>query len=150
MTKHRLYKEDPKKIRDTLNQVCELATQVHQLEAQLIKALIEIDNKRYYVRYGFNSLRVFCVQGLKFSKTQGQRITTKVRQSLTPPDDSQLQDLKCFLDQTSNPTNQPKPAEPNLGYQGTNEQFDVNPLQNCGSGAQNLIQTVQKSHQSHI
>jgi hypothetical protein len=81
MTRSTLYHVDPKKVRDSLNHARAVADQIHYLEAELINALMQTDQDRYFVRYGFNSLRGFCVQGLRFSKTQGQRLVKEVRQS---------------------------------------------------------------------
>jgi len=100
MTKPKLFKEEPKKVRDILNQATELSDQIHRYEMLLISLLVEIDHKRYYVRYGFKSLRGYCVQGLLFSKTQAQRVATRVRRASTPDDDSQDWDLKTFIDRT--------------------------------------------------
>ena len=77
--RHTLYKQEPKYVRDTLNQARETADLIHQLEQKLIIQLREIDQKRLYVRYGFNSLMGFCRVGLKFSKLQSQRLATLVR-----------------------------------------------------------------------
>jgi hypothetical protein len=79
LMRHRLYKEEPKIVRDNLHSVCDLADQIHDLENELVKRLYYIDQKRYYVRLQFHSLRGFCVEGLKFSMTQAQRIVTRVR-----------------------------------------------------------------------
>jgi len=80
MTKPRNFKIDAKKVRDSLRAATELADQIHDFEKKLILQLTEIDEHRYYVRYGFNSLRGYCNRGLLFSKTQSQRIATSVRQ----------------------------------------------------------------------
>jgi len=100
MTRTTLYKEDPKKVRDTLKKARELADQMHLLEDELITLLRYIDCNRYYVRIGLNSLRGFCVKWLLFSKSQGQRIATRVRYPPTPPDDGQLRASKASKELT--------------------------------------------------
>ncbi|AZZ36428.1 hypothetical protein CIK05_06360 [Bdellovibrio sp. qaytius] len=79
--RHTLFKQDPKLVRDTLNEAVEKADKIHDRERELILLLKEIDKNRFYVRYGFNSLKGFCNFGLKFSRTQSQRIVTEVRRS---------------------------------------------------------------------
>lgn len=74
-----LFNEDSKFVRDTLNAAVEKSDQIHNHEQELIVLLKNIDQKRLYVRYGFNSLMGFCNFGLKFSRTQAQRIVTEVR-----------------------------------------------------------------------
>lgn len=54
----------------------------HRLENELIEKLIEIDRHKFYVRVGYNSLMGFCNFALKFSRTQSQRIATRVRRSV--------------------------------------------------------------------
>ncbi|MEZ0391351.1 MAG: hypothetical protein ACAH59_03990 [Pseudobdellovibrionaceae bacterium] len=82
MGHHKLFYQNGKMIRDRLNEARERAQKILQLEKDLIEMLIEIDQKKFYVRYGFKSLNGFCRFGLKFSKTQAQRITTQVRRSI--------------------------------------------------------------------
>lgn len=94
MTRRKNFTEDPKKVRDLLWEACAIADEIHLREEQLIYKLQEIDQNRYYVRLGFNSLRGFCIQGLKFSKAQAQRIATRTRHPSTLIDDGQLRDLK--------------------------------------------------------
>ena len=79
MGRHKLFYQDAKTVRDRLNTVIEMAADIHQRENSLIKLLCPIDQKKLYVRYGFNSLTGFCRYGLQFSKTQTQRIVTQVR-----------------------------------------------------------------------
>ncbi|MBC7465161.1 MAG: hypothetical protein H7256_04155 [Bdellovibrio sp.] len=79
MRHHKLFFQHPKLIRDQLNAATDLADHIHQQEKLLIQKLSEIDRNRFYVRYGFKSLSGFCTDGLKFSKTQTQRIVTQVR-----------------------------------------------------------------------
>lgn len=79
MSRHRLYHFHPKELGDKINGAQELAMQIHQLEKELVDKLVEIDRHRFYVRVGYNSLMGFCNFGLKFSRTQSQRIVTQVR-----------------------------------------------------------------------
>lgn len=79
MGNHRLFFYNPKLVRKQLNKATDLALHIHESEKSLIQMLYDIDQKRFYVRYGFNSLTGFCRFGLQFSKTQAQRIVTLVR-----------------------------------------------------------------------
>lgn len=79
MTRQKNFYIHPKIVRDSLLQATELADHIHLSEAELIKRLSEIDQKRFYVRFGYKSLMGFCQHGLKFSKMQSQRIVTNVR-----------------------------------------------------------------------
>ena len=79
MGRHLLYWQNPKEVRDTLNKVVQMADLLHAQEQDLIERLRAIDEQRFYVRYGYKSLRGFCIQGLHFSRTQAQRIVTEVR-----------------------------------------------------------------------
>lgn len=79
MSKPKLFYHDAKMIRDHLNKAIDIASQIHENESSLVKLLYHIDQKSFYVRYGFNSLTGFCRFGLRFSKTQTQRIVTQVR-----------------------------------------------------------------------
>lgn len=81
--KHRLYHQNAKTVRDTLNVAAEKSDKIHQLEKELIELLKEIDEQRFYVRYGYKSLMGFCNFGLRFSRTQSYRIVTEVRRSET-------------------------------------------------------------------
>lgn len=74
-----LYKFEPKFVRDTLNETVEKSDQIHAFERELINMLKEIDQNRLFARYGYKSLRGFVNFGLKFSRTQSQRIVTEVR-----------------------------------------------------------------------
>lgn len=79
MTKSIHFYTHPKTVRDSLLHAIEAADQIQEIERNLIILLYEIDQKRFYVRFGYKSLMGFCNQGLKFSKTQSQRIVTNVR-----------------------------------------------------------------------
>ena len=80
MTRKRNYKIHPKLIRDKLHNAIDLSKNIHELENQLIVLLKEIDKNRFYVRFGYNSLRGFCERDLNFTRTQSQRLATLVRQ----------------------------------------------------------------------
>lgn len=79
MTRQRLYHHDPKIVRDLLNEATKTADVIHEAEHGLILLLDEIDRDRFYVRYGYKSLKGFCHQHLRFTRTQSQRIATLVR-----------------------------------------------------------------------
>ncbi len=79
MGNHRLFNHNPKVIRNALNEATDLAAHILDAERALIVKLYEIDQQKFYVRYGFNSLSGFCKGGLKFTKTQTQRLVTQVR-----------------------------------------------------------------------
>jgi hypothetical protein len=81
MTRHRNFKVDAKIVRDSLQEAIDLSKEIHHKEAALVSMLKEIDKKRYYVRFGYKSLKSFCIKDLNFSMTQAQRIVTKVRRS---------------------------------------------------------------------
>lgn len=81
MTRPRHFKTDSKYARDSLLRSVESADLIHENEKKLINMLCEIDQQRFYVCFGYKSLMGFCNSGLKFSKTQSQRIVTLVRRS---------------------------------------------------------------------
>lgn len=81
MTRPRHFKTDSKYVRDSLLRAVESADLIHENEKKLIDLLCEIDQQRFYVRFGYKSLMGFCNSGLKFTKTQSQRIVTIVRRS---------------------------------------------------------------------
>ncbi len=85
MSRHMLYNINPKYVRDRLWKAREVSMQIHALEKELIQLLYEIDRQKFYVRLGFKSLRSFCLQSLKFGRTQSQRLVTRVRQSECAP-----------------------------------------------------------------
>ena len=105
MGHHKLFFQNPKEIREQLNQAAEIAAKILAQEKDLILLLSKIDQERFYIRYGFNSLSGFCRFGLKFSKTQTQRIVTQVRR-LDPTDN--------FLDRRG-PTESPLSSNPKEG-----------------------------------
>jgi hypothetical protein len=79
MSRHKLFYIDAKTVRDSLRDSKNIANAMHELETELVRKLYSIDQERYYVRLGFKSLRGYCIQGLRFSRTQSQRIVTAVR-----------------------------------------------------------------------
>lgn len=79
MTKTLHFYTHPKIVRDSLLHATEAADQIQEIEKKLVILLYEIDQKRFYVRFGYKSLMGFCMQGLNFTKTQSQRIVTNVR-----------------------------------------------------------------------
>ena len=92
MSHHKLFYQDPKIIRNDLNMAVNLATIIHENERSLIEMLHAIDQQRYYIRFGYKSLTGFCRYGLRFSKTQTQRIVTQVRRY--EPTDNLLDEAK--------------------------------------------------------
>lgn len=83
MTRHRLFHVEPKLVRKILRRASLYANEIHELESELIQILREIDQNRFFVRLGYKSLRTFCIHGLKFTHTQGQRLATEVRRNRT-------------------------------------------------------------------
>lgn len=79
MTRHLHHYTPAKTVRDSLESAILKADQIHQQEKLLVVLLHEIDQRRYFTRYGFKSLTGFCLKGLQFSKTQSQRLVTAVR-----------------------------------------------------------------------
>jgi len=79
MYRHRLYKFEPRYVRAQLKNSLIIAREIHRLESELVQALREIDEHRFYVRLGFRSLRAYCFHWLRFTGTQSQRIVTNVR-----------------------------------------------------------------------
>ncbi len=79
MTREKHFRISAGIVRGALNEAVDRADLIHDQENGLIKLLHEIDQKRFYVRYGFKSLMGFCNHGLRFSKTQSQRLVTRVR-----------------------------------------------------------------------
>jgi hypothetical protein len=80
--RHKLFFFDGVVVRTRLNEAVDLAAQIHEQEQCLIELLRGIDRRKLYLRYGYRSLRGFCQFGLRFSKTQAQRIATQVRRSI--------------------------------------------------------------------
>lgn len=81
MTKQRNRKVHPKIVRDSLLRAVETSDHMRATEQKLVEMLTDIDQKKFYVRFGYKSLMGFCYQALKLPKTQSQSIVTKVRRS---------------------------------------------------------------------
>lgn len=81
MTRRKKFNAPTSHVRNSLNLAVDLADRIHQEESRLILLLKEIDEHKYYVRFGYNSLMGFCKNGLRFTKIQSQRIATQVRRS---------------------------------------------------------------------
>jgi hypothetical protein len=79
MTKSQLSHENSKYVRDFLNSAVLKSDQIQTMERELVEKLYEIDQKRFFVRYGYKSLTAFCCRGLRFGETQTQRLVTQVR-----------------------------------------------------------------------
>ena len=79
MTRHRFYGIPYSSLREKLWIAVNEADDMRARESRLIRALYDIDEKRMYVLFGYKSLMGFCHKGLKFSKTQSQRLVTLVR-----------------------------------------------------------------------
>lgn len=81
--RHKLYDQEPKYVRDMLNDSMEKADHIHSCERELIVHLREIDMHRLFTRYGYKSLTGFCNHALQFSRTQTYRIVAEVRRCET-------------------------------------------------------------------
>lgn len=84
MTRHRLYKSEPKEVRETLNRAIEMAETARDLQCDLIQVLRNIDQKKFYLRYGYRSLTGFCRQALQLPRLQAQSLVTEVRRNPGP------------------------------------------------------------------
>jgi hypothetical protein len=111
MGRHKLFYKDSKTVRDSLNLAIEMAHVIHQNEKDLVEQLHRIDRERFYVRYGYKSLTGFCRESCGFSKTQAQRIVTRVRRFV--PTDK-------IVDRQSGPKS-PAPVESTLRLGATAE-----------------------------
>ncbi len=100
MTYPELSKKDPKIVRDTLREAVTTIKQLPQMEAQLISQLSEIDKQKFYIHFGYKSLKGFCIHSLKIPRTQAQRIVTAVRRlesiSLERCADVQLREIDRY------------------------------------------------------
>ena len=85
MTKEKLKSENWKTVQDRINAAVAKADEVHSAENQLISMLSEIDQKRFYIRSGYKSLRGFCIYVLRFTEVQSQRLVCAVRRSEPTP-----------------------------------------------------------------
>ena len=64
MTQRMHFKTSGKIVRDSLLEVVALADDIFIKEEALVKALKNIDEQRFYVRFGYKSLMGFCNHGL--------------------------------------------------------------------------------------
>lgn len=78
MTRQYFYKES-KFARNAVNSAIEKVDALHECEEKLVRILSDIDQNRFFIRAGYKSLTGFCINVLLLSKTQTQRIVTKVR-----------------------------------------------------------------------
>lgn len=83
MTRHKLYHISPNYARETLNSAVTISDELAIKEKELISLLARIDKDRLFLRYGFRSLRPFCVKALRMSRIQAQRIVTESRRLQT-------------------------------------------------------------------
>ena len=81
MTKIKNFKLNENVVRDSLMRVVELSDKILANEQILMEMLYEIDQHKYYVRFGYRSLMGFCNHGLRLTKTQSLRVVTNVRRS---------------------------------------------------------------------
>lgn len=75
------FKLSSKTVRDSLDRAVQLADEIQAKEAELIISLAEIDDERFYVRYGYKSLLGFCKDGLRFTRTQSMRLAIAARRA---------------------------------------------------------------------
>lgn len=73
------FAQDKRPFRELLHQAIGVSEQMLVLETQLIEILKKIDQRNWYKWYGFKTLTKFCTFALKLSRTQAQRIVTRVR-----------------------------------------------------------------------
>ncbi len=93
MTRPLFFAENKRPFRELLYETQRVAAEMLALEVQLIELLKKIDQRLWYKFYGFNSLTRFCTFSLKLSRTQTQRIVTRVRRTAPPaqePSDSEM------------------------------------------------------------
>lgn len=79
VTKRKFFGQDPHPLKEEFWAACHAADRLLKHEDDLVETLRPIDRRRIYVRYGMKSLTGFCVEILKLSRTQTQRIVTQVR-----------------------------------------------------------------------
>lgn len=84
MTRRMHFTISAKIVRDTLDEAVQVADKIHEKESNLILLLHQIDQERFYVRYGYKSLLGFCRSGLKFTKAQSLRLATAARRVNDP------------------------------------------------------------------
>ncbi len=81
MTRTQYYGKDPHIFREAFWKIASCADEMSEREDQLVKLLAKFDERRFYVYFGYKSLSGFCAQALKLSRTQSQRIVTRVRRA---------------------------------------------------------------------
>ena len=86
MSKEKLSQYQPQFVRDTLNSSIDLMTEFVTAEIRLIQYLALIDQNRFFIRYGYKSIRGYCMGALKLTKTQSQIIIIKIRRFQTNSD----------------------------------------------------------------
>ena len=74
-----LSKFDQNQVRTTLENSIFIADQLLANEKRLIHQLYEIDQKKFFILYGYKSLMGYCNFALRLSRTQSQRIVSNVR-----------------------------------------------------------------------
>lgn len=82
MTKRRNWNVPTKIIRNLNQEAIYWAANILAAEVKLIPVLQEMDRNRYYVRFGYKSLRGYCTKALLLSESQSQRIVTQVRRTI--------------------------------------------------------------------
>ncbi len=85
MTKRKNWDVHPKIIRKLNQEAIYWADNILAAEEELIPVLQEMDRRRYYVRFGYKSLRGYCTKALLLSEIQSQRIVTRVRRTIPSP-----------------------------------------------------------------
>ncbi len=78
----------PKIIRKLNQEAIHWADNILAAEEELIPVLQEMDQRRYYVRFGHKSLRGYCTKALLLSENQSQPIVTRVRHERSECNDS--------------------------------------------------------------
>jgi hypothetical protein len=79
MSCEKFAKFDFKIARDTVLDAIEKSDHILYLESDLVQRLYHIDQKRFYVWFGYKSLQGFCIHALRLTRTQSQRVVTLVR-----------------------------------------------------------------------
>jgi hypothetical protein len=81
MTRPKFFGQDPHPHRDQYWALAAIADRMIEDEDELVRSLVPFDERRIFVRFGFKSLRTYCTTALRLSKTQSQRIVTRVRRA---------------------------------------------------------------------
>ncbi len=79
MSKHEFHGFDPGLLREELRKIRVAAAKHHRAEKNLVRHLYLADVNRLYVWLGYKSLTGYCVHALQISRTQTQRLVTRVR-----------------------------------------------------------------------